>query len=316
MDRINTLNRALDLFGAGKHGWKNRNIGLGVEPTEFNADWCNGTQEELLAIIEAGGVVPAAATRNQMLLSLKRLFGGNVTTVNFAASPFALTADHAGLVLVDATAGAVVLNLPVATVLAGLSYAFRRVDTTANTVTVNRASTNVIDEIGTAFTLAPKATRELVGDGVSKWSSVSEAGGTPGEIFFTAANTAPPGALKANGALISRITYAALFARMGTTFGVGDGATTFAVPDLRGEFLRGWDDARGVDAGRVFGSAQADELRSHTHGTTMANNSTAFGASGIAGGNALANASGNTTASTGGAENRPRNLALLACIKF
>lgn len=48
-------------------------------------------------------------------------------------------------------------------------------------------------------------------------------------------------------------------------FGLGDGATTFNLPDLRGEFLRGWDDGRGVDAGRVFGSTQLDALQGHTH---------------------------------------------------
>jgi phage-related tail fiber protein len=37
------------------------------------------------------------------------------------------------------------------------------------------------------------------------------------------------------------------------------------VPDLRGEFIRGWDDSRGVDSGSAFGSAQADDFKSHTH---------------------------------------------------
>jgi phage-related tail fiber protein len=65
--------------------------------------------------------------------------------------------------------------------------------------------------------------------------------------------------------LISRTTYADLFAAIGTTFGVGDGSTTFGIPDLRGEFARGWDDARGVDTGRTFGSAQAEDFKAHTH---------------------------------------------------
>ena len=96
-------------------------------------------------------------------------------------------------------------------------------------------------------------------------SDVSEVG----KISMFARSTAPSGYLKCNGAEISRTTYAALFSAIGTTFGVGDGSTTFNVPDLRGEFIRGWDDARGVDSGRVIGSWQGGQNKSHTHtGTT------------------------------------------------
>lgn len=78
-----------------------------------------------------------------------------------------------------------------------------------------------------------------------------------GSVYTFAGATVPTGWLKCNGALLSRTTYAALFAVIGTTYGAGDGSTTFALPDLRGEFVRGFDDARGVDSGRIFGSAQA-----------------------------------------------------------
>jgi phage-related tail fiber protein len=82
---------------------------------------------------------------------------------------------------------------------------------------------------------------------VSVSSDVSEVG----KISMFARSTAPSGYLKCNGAAISRTTYEALFSAIGTTFGAGDGSTTFNIPDLRGEFIRGWDDARGVDSGRV-----------------------------------------------------------------
>ena len=91
-----------------------------------------------------------------------------------------------------------------------------------------------------------------------------------GAVLYFAGRTAPAGWLKANGAAVSRTAYAALFAAIGTTYGAGDGRTTFNLPDLRGEFIRGWDDGRGVDAGRVFGSAQAHALQSHQHGLAMA----------------------------------------------
>lgn len=137
------------------------------------------------------------------------------------------------------------------------------------------------------------------------------AGTSPaGSVSFFARNSAPTGYLKANGAAISRTTYATLFTAIGTTFGVGDGSTTFNLPDLRGEFLRGWDDSRGVDSGRTFGSSQTDDLKSHTH-TTLANS----GQLGTGGGtNYLGQLS--ITGATGGTETRPRNVALLACIKY
>ena len=91
-----------------------------------------------------------------------------------------------------------------------------------------------------------------------------------GTVLYFAGRTAPAGWLKANGAAVSRTAYAALFAAIGTTYGAGDGRSTFNLPDLRGEFLRGWDDGRGVDAGRVFGSAQAHALQAHQHGLAVA----------------------------------------------
>ena len=86
-----------------------------------------------------------------------------------------------------------------------------------------------------------------------------------GQTFLHAGISPPAGSLKANGAAISRTSYAALFAVIGTTFGAGDGTTTFNLPDLRGKFGRGWDDSRGVDAGRVFGSDQSDAVGLHNH---------------------------------------------------
>ncbi|AKZ65595.1 putative tail fiber protein [Sinorhizobium phage phiN3] len=95
--------------------------------------------------------------------------------------------------------------------------------------------------------------------------SIANVTGMSGAIMWFARNSAPSGFLKANGAAVSRTTYAALYAAIGTTFGAGDGSTTFNLPDLRGEFIRGWDDGRGIDVSRVFGSAQSANIQSHTH---------------------------------------------------
>ena len=91
----------------------------------------------------------------------------------------------------------------------------------------------------------------------------------PGYAGYFAGTSAPAGWLKANGAALSRTLYADLFAAVGTTYGAGDGHSTFNLPDMRGEFVRGWDDGRGIDPGRVFGSVQSDNTRRHIHGTGL-----------------------------------------------
>lgn len=139
-----------------------------------------------------------------------------------------------------------------------------------------------------------------------------------GTVAHFAASAAPAGWLKCNGATLSRATYAALWNALnpanGGAGGVGDGATTFTIPDMRGEFVRGFDDGRGVDSGRGIGTAQADAFKSHNHGV--------IASSGAGGGIQSVNGAAGgyspdyVTALNGGSETRPRNVALLACIKF
>jgi hypothetical protein len=99
-------------------------------------------------------------------------------------------------------------------------------------------------------------------------------------------------------------------------FSTGDLATTVRIPDARGEFVRGFDDSRGIDSGRVIGAHQADALRDHTHTYSAPIPSP----NQIPGGSspAVTGGTGSSTggASIGGAETRPRNNAKLACIKW
>ena len=90
-----------------------------------------------------------------------------------------------------------------------------------------------------------------------------------GAVQFFAANSVPTGWLRADGSSVSRTTYANLFAAIGTTYGAGNGTTTFNLPDLRGQFLRGFDDGRGTDPARVFGSTQAAANQAHNHAVTF-----------------------------------------------
>jgi microcystin-dependent protein len=123
--------------------------------------------------------------------------------------------------------------------------------------------------------------------------------------------TLPHGWLICNGAAISRTQFAELFALIGTTYGTGDGSTTFNLPDLRGEFIRGFDGGRGVDTGRVFGSAQADEFKAHTHLEYSWNAAGSATVGGVGGNFGTAQ-----TGSAGGTETRPRNIAMHYIIKY
>lgn len=137
-----------------------------------------------------------------------------------------------------------------------------------------------------------------------------------GAIAMFGMTSVPTGWLYCNGQDVSRTTYARLFAAISTTFGAGDGSTTFALPDLRGYFPRGFDDSRGVDAGRTFGSNQGDDLKAHTHSVSppTANDDTASGLTTTGTGGAETITPYNT-GSTGGTETRPVNIALAFCIK-
>ena len=133
-----------------------------------------------------------------------------------------------------------------------------------------------------------------------------------GSIIALATEVVPYGYYECYGSAVSRIANSLLFQAIGTRWGAGDGVNTFNLPNLCGEFLRGWDHGRGVDTGRAFASAQADALKSHTHtGAVNALTTGTVAGSGMwVGGSSTA-----ATSATGGTETRPRNVAVMYVIK-
>jgi microcystin-dependent protein len=140
-------------------------------------------------------------------------------------------------------------------------------------------------------------------------------GDPPGTVRFSASDVVPFGSLLANGALVNRGVYARLFSLIGTTYGAGDGTTTFKLPDLRAEFIRGLDLGRGIDTGRLLGSSQADDFKSHTHSVTFKSDNTA-GTVSVESNGGLGTAGSAATTATGGTETRPRNVALTPLIRY
>lgn len=181
-----------------------------------------------------------------------------------------------------------------------------------------------------------------------------------GTVIMYPDDSVPDGYLKCNGALLNESTYPELFSVIGRTYGGSAGNGTFRLPDLRGEFVRGWDDGRGVDSGRTLGSFQSESFKSHSHSASSstsgihshlgsANSSGSHSHSfprgtddgvnqGVQTGTAVGgsitsssngghshslsiNSSGShshtiTVDASGGSETRPRNVALMFCIKY
>lgn len=166
---------------------------------------------------------------------------------------------------------------------------------------------------------------------------ISEVAAPAGTILTYAGSATPKGYIKCNGASISKTTYADLFAAIGTRYG-GSG-NNFRVPDLRGVFVRGWDNGRGLDNARSLGSFQSEQLGPHSHvfenkGGTVAHfqkkgrllsmdigsGSDDFGQYSMGPGNRGQKHAGlgqiSKSGSGIGSETRPINMALNYCIKY
>ena len=227
--------------------------------TILPAWWLNQVQAEILAVLGGAGIEPNKADTAQLKAAIKAMIdnglGGAVKTSG------------------NQDIGGSKTFTGLATLKKGAIVADSEGDFNANQwlqIGSNNVNSYFYNKKSGKY-LSMRNDGELRYDGKRLLNTDDLLGMVPsGTVLYFAGQTAPAGWLKANGAAVSRTAYAALFAAIGTTYGAGDGRSTFNLPDLRGEFLRGWDDGRGVDAGRVFGSAQAHALQSHQHGLAVA----------------------------------------------
>lgn len=173
-----------------------------------------------------------------------------------------------GAVLIQPRPGETIDGQATLTVPIGFSVQLRATGTDWRTSMVPITNATMKAFFGTLPTVTPTVGDTVLiiqADGSLGKADNAQLGSPIGAIITHGAATAPANHLACNGALVSRTTYSRLFGVIGTAWGAGDGSTTFALPDLRGEFLRGFDAGRGADPSRVFGSFQSHAFASHNH---------------------------------------------------
>lgn len=272
-------------------------------PTLITDAWLNAVQAEPVNVIEAAGLELEKADNTQLLQALNKMYKPRIAVA--AGTANALTADFTPdlplthgqpfwlritsgnttttpTLAVDGAAALPIVkgnNLPLAAsdLLAG-GWAFMQLDTTLNKYVLLNPATGVTNSF------------------------------PPGMIIDFSGSSAPSGYLACplSATNVSRTTYAALFAAIGTTWGVGDGATTFGLPWFPADYAS-------VQANANVGTNHVGEVIAHTHNAYVsASGPIAFpGANGS--GNQLQYAA---TSSTGGTSNRAAGVRLLKCIKY
>ncbi len=151
-------------------------------------EWHNGVQEELISAITDANLTPSASVLTQLRQAIRRLCGGYTSTL---AVNTTLTADHAGMVVIN-VAAARTLTLPAANAIAGspIRFEFVRTDTTAFTVTVQRAGTDTVEGVNN-ITIPVGGRVVLVSDGVSAWRVMSGLLGRQ-QVFSANGTFTPP----------------------------------------------------------------------------------------------------------------------------
>ncbi|WP_205691938.1 phage tail protein [Caulobacter soli] len=199
---------------------------------------------------------------------------------------------------------------------------YDQLKTAINTLIATAKAAAIATAAGDATTKAGAAQTAAVatasGDATTKANNALAAAKayawSPGDMKMRAANVAEGGWYLCDGSAVSRTGDAALFAVIGTTWGAGDGVSTFNLPDLRGEHPRGADNGRGAvpdHPGHTVGTYLADQNQAHTHtlaqiGTAGSNNQPTGPATNFGQAN---------TGSSGGAEARGRSAGVLFVIK-
>jgi len=258
------------------------------------AVWGNSVTQEILSVVAGAGMAPSEADNGQLLKALQIIMAKAspmVSLVTNVSTSKVLLAEELGLVLISSSAGASTLTLPAANAALGVrDVIVRRLDNTANRLVVQASGGDKIkfhthlSANGYPFLVLMGAGDwwHLRSDGVGSWWPVGRLDGSAlgRQVFETTLQINPGGYAALNGNIFLRSEWPWLWdhaqssgsltteaGRAGREGGwtSGDGLQNFRIPEVRGEFLRVLDEARGVDAARVLGSNQVHTLQKHNH---------------------------------------------------
>lgn len=279
------LSKSVPSVGLVDGRFVDENPVAGTPGSLIPAVWGNSVTQEILSVITAGGLVAAEADTSQLLKAIQSIVGTSSpmrSVVTRLAASKTLIDQELGLVLIDGGPAPATITLPAANPALGVrDVIVRRVDNSGNRLVVQASGTDRIrfhthlSASGYAFLVLMGAGDwwHLRSDGAGSWWPLgrfdSTALGRPVFETTTALNPGGYGAL--NGTLFNRAQWPWLWdfaqasgaltteaGRAGREGGwtSGDGASTFRIPEVRGEFLRVLDESRGLDTGRASGSFQ------------------------------------------------------------
>lgn len=279
----------------------------------------NLTRATVLASSNAGALVTLPAGTKDVFA----VFDPAAREVISISATATLALADLGNAVVFAGSTAATLNLPaVATVPNGAGWLIRNAGSAA--LTIDPAGSETVNGL-TTLVVPLGMTAEVLRNGAGWTAMIHGFGRMVGEYVPLAAGTLPPLCVWPNGQNLSRTSYAALFGALGTTYGAGDGSTTFGTPDIRGRGLFALDNLGGTAANRItsgvsgiaggtLGAVGGDE-RIGTHGHTSAAHNhgitdpghthtlpgqTLTGGPGLAGGGSFGYAGSSTNSATTG----------------
>lgn len=338
MHRIDTPTAQQDKFGAGKNGFTGGNPQTGQLPTALDEDFFDALQEEICAIIEGAGLNPVKGSNGQMLAALKLLLqplSGNLTA--FAA--LGGTANRLPYFTADKTLALTNLTSVARDILAKTTVADIKTYLAIERLSQGATATSLLSQNGTyqlsvlnaggwgLFRVSDNANIALsIGAGGTGATDAAAArvnlGFGDGSVLPVGvpipwpSATPPTGWLKCNGATFT----AAQYPKLALAY------PGLILPDLRGQFIRAWDDGKGVDSGRALLSLQSDAIR-NIYGNFLGYDYGGDSSGAWTGAFTYGSTSGNQSASTGtaarevstafsaanvvptAAENRPVNIA-------